>query len=79
MKPKNLAMGRGNRSSLLYMFDFGLAKLFINPATGEHIPFRTGLILVGASRYVSHNVHFGRGMFSRTRLFFSFSNVGRDS
>ena len=62
VKPQNLAMGLGNRSSLLYMFDFGLAKPYVDPITNEHIPFRTGLVSAGTARYMSYNVHFGRGM-----------------
>ncbi|ETW81271.1 hypothetical protein HETIRDRAFT_318767, partial [Heterobasidion irregulare TC 32-1] len=62
VKPQNLAMDLGNCSSLLYMFDFGLAKPYIDLTTNDHIPFRTGLVSVGTARYMSYNVHFGRGM-----------------
>ena len=71
-------MGRGNRSNLLYMLDFGLAKPFMNLMTGEHNPFRTGLVWVGTARYMSYNVHFGRGMLFRMRDIFSFSDMRRN-
>ena len=43
------------------MFDFGLAKQYIDPVTGEHMPYRDGLVGLGMARFASHNMHFGRG------------------
>ncbi|THH19818.1 hypothetical protein EW146_g1422 [Bondarzewia mesenterica] len=60
IKPENFAMGIGRRSNFLYLFDFGLARLFVDPVTGEHIPYRSGLVGLGTARYASYNVHFGR-------------------
>ncbi len=40
IKPENLIMGRGRYKSTLYMVDLGLAKLFIDRETGEHIAQR---------------------------------------
>jgi hypothetical protein len=45
----------------LHLFDMGLAKLYLDPSTGEHMPFREGRGGVGTPRYISHNVHFGLG------------------
>ncbi|TFK52807.1 casein kinase 1, epsilon [Heliocybe sulcata] len=59
LKPDNFAMGRGKWSNLLCLFDFGLAKLYVNPVTGEHIQFRQGKEGLGAPRYASVNVHLG--------------------
>ncbi|OBZ65276.1 Casein kinase I isoform epsilon [Grifola frondosa] len=57
VKPENFAMGRGNCSNIVYLFDVGLGKLYIDPTTGLHKPFREGRIGVGTPRYSSANVH----------------------
>jgi len=44
---------------MLYMLDFGLVKMYRNPATGEHTPYRDGLISHGSPRFTSHNTHLG--------------------
>jgi casein kinase 1 len=61
IKPENFAMGVGEKSDMVYLFDFGLAKLYVDPSTGTHIPFREGRVGLGTPRYASYNVHFGRG------------------
>ncbi|KAG0707894.1 kinase-like domain-containing protein [Suillus ampliporus] len=60
IKPEIFAMGVGEKSDIVYLFDFGLAKLYIDPSTGAHIPFREGRVGLGTPRYASYNVHFGR-------------------
>lgn len=62
MNPEKFAVGLGDRSNVIHMFDFGLAKLYVNPATDEHTPFREGRYMLGTPRYASHNMHFGRGL-----------------
>ncbi|KAG1779415.1 kinase-like domain-containing protein [Suillus placidus] len=61
IKPENFAMGVGEKSHIVYLFDFGLAKLYVDPSTGAHIPYREGRVALGTMHYSSYNVHFGRG------------------
>ncbi len=43
----------------MYVIDFGLAKRFRDPKSGEHIPYRDGKNLTGTARYASVNTHLG--------------------
>ncbi|OBZ65271.1 Casein kinase I [Grifola frondosa] len=60
VKPHNFAMGIKRRANLVYLFDLGLGKLYVDPTTGQHKPFREGLVGVGTVRYASANVHAGK-------------------
>ena len=59
IKPDNFLMGRGSRRHMVYVIDFGLAKLFRDPRTHRHIPYREGKNLTGTARYASINTHMG--------------------
>lgn len=59
IKPHNFLMGVGARSHRVYIMDFGLAKRFRDPETGEHIPCTRKRGVTGTVRYASLNVHQG--------------------
>jgi len=41
------------------MIDFGLARRYKDPKTGEHIPYKDGRPLIGTVRYISIYTHLG--------------------
>jgi hypothetical protein len=44
---------------VVYVIDFGLAKRYRDPKTGEHIPYKDNKSLTGTARYASVNAHLG--------------------
>lgn len=61
IKPANFLMGRGVDRHTVFIVDFGLARLYENPRTGQHIPFKEDCPLIGTVRYLSLNAHLGHG------------------
>ncbi len=61
IKPDNFLMGRGMYRHMLHIIDFGLAKLYRDPRTHRHIPYKEGKNLTGTARYASVNTHMGIG------------------
>ena len=59
MKPENITIGNGKKSSQFFLIDYGLAKRYICPKTGIHIPFKENKGIVGTQRYLSLNAHMG--------------------
>ena len=67
IKPDNFLMGRGARRHMVYVIDFGLAKLYRDPRTHRHVPYKEGKNLTGTARYASINTHMGIGTPSWSR------------
>lgn len=59
MKPDNFLMGLNKEATTLYIIDFGLAKRYKDPKTGQHIPYKNNKALTGTARYASINTHIG--------------------
>ena len=59
IKPDNFVLGLGDKSSSIYILDFGLSMLYINPLKGNHIPYNIGKSLTGTARYASISSHLG--------------------
>lgn len=68
IKPNNFLIGLGNKDSTVYVIDYGLSRKYIDPKTGQHIPFKAKKGLVGTMRYASINAHYGSELSRRDDL-----------
>merc|ERR1719359_2298784 len=59
VKPENFVLGTGKRANMVYIIDFGLAKLYRDKSQ-HHIPYKEGKgFHVGTARYASLRNHLG--------------------
>ena len=47
VKPDNFVMGRGSKSHIVYVLDFGLSKNYCSSSKKCHIPFVNGNKIIG--------------------------------
>ena len=59
IKPGNFVIGKGDKSKIIYIIDFGLSKRYIDKINKKHIPYKEGKGLTGTARYVSLFTHYG--------------------
>uniref|UniRef100_A0A7S4SCY2 Casein kinase I n=1 Tax=Alexandrium monilatum TaxID=311494 RepID=A0A7S4SCY2_9DINO len=59
IKPENFLIGRGSAANLIYLIDYGLAKLYCDPKTQQHVAYKVNKSLTGTARYASVQAHLG--------------------
>lgn len=67
IKPGNILTREGTENPLC-LIDFGLARVYVNPQTGQHLPQRKHVGFRGTRAYASKNAHNGHDLSRRDDL-----------
>lgn len=59
IKPQNFLVGRGALHNKIFLIDYGVSTMYIDPRTREHMMYTPHNGLVGTAYYVSINTHLG--------------------
>eukprot|EP01022_Parablepharisma_sp_SALTPOND_P026378 TRINITY_DN630_c0_g1_i1.p2 TRINITY_DN630_c0_g1~~TRINITY_DN630_c0_g1_i1.p2 ORF type:complete len:194 (-),score=15.49 TRINITY_DN630_c0_g1_i1:634-1215(-) len=59
IKPQNFAIGHRHKSNIIYLLDYGLAKIYRDAVTKKHIAYKDIGGLIGTAKYASFNAHNG--------------------
>lgn len=68
IKPENFLTGRDDQQHVIHLIDFGLAKLYTDRQTNEHIPFKMKGTITGTPRFMSINANLGNEQSRRDDL-----------
>lgn len=68
IKPENFAMGLNEKSHLVYLIDFGIAKKFRDQETSKHMEYKENKVFIGSLKFLSINGHLGINLSRRDDL-----------
>lgn len=68
IKPENFLIGSKSKEDTIFIIDFGLAKRYLDPKTGQHIAFKKHKGCFGTQRYQSLRATFGHEQSRRDDL-----------
>lgn len=60
--PEQALPYKESTENIIYLIDFGMAKLYVNPVTKVHIPLKTHVGMFGTYEFMSANTHLDLGM-----------------
>lgn len=67
IKPENFVFGLSNKN-YLYLVDFGLCKLYVDPKSKKQLPMTLGHPFVGTPYFASRSAHIGKYQYRKDDL-----------